>query len=103
MSIKSPIPLPPIEEPYIDIKTGRLAKRWFDYERSVDEALRKMVAMTQPVTVAKLPATATPGDFAFASNGRKTGEGAGAGTGVFVFFDGTAWRVASAGAATVTA
>lgn len=33
-----------------------------------------------------------PGRIAFATNGRKPGEGAGAGTGVLVSHDGTAWR-----------
>ena len=38
------------------------------------------------------------GSQAFASNGRKNGEGAGAGTGVLVFFDGTAWKACDTGA-----
>jgi hypothetical protein len=41
--------------------------------------------------VASLP-TATAGLIAFASNGRKVGEGAGSGTGTMVYADGTAWR-----------
>ena len=44
-------------------------------------------------TVAGLPAGAA-GYQAYATNGRKSGEGAGAGTGVPVFHDGTAWRTA---------
>lgn len=48
-------------------------------------------------TVAGLPAGST-GDTAYASNGRKNGEGAGAGTGVLVFKDGTAWRACDTGA-----
>lgn len=45
------------------------------------------------VTVANLPAAASnTGAFAYATNGRKNGEGVGAGTGVPVFSDGTAWR-----------
>ena len=39
-------------------------------------------------TVAALPATAATGQLAFASNGRKPGEGGGAGTGITVFFNG---------------
>jgi hypothetical protein len=54
------------------------------------------IVMGSPVrlpsyVVASLPAAAA-GDTAFASNGRKSGEGAGAGTGVQVYYDGTAWR-----------
>lgn len=37
--------------------------------------------------VAALPATAANGQWAFATNGRKPGEGVGAGTGVPVFFN----------------
>ena len=48
-------------------------------------------------TVAALPA-GTAGETAFASNGRKNGEGAAAGTGVLVFHDGTAWRACDTGA-----
>lgn len=48
-------------------------------------------------TVAGLPAGST-GDIAYASNGRKNGEGAGLGTGVMVFKDGTAWRACDTGA-----
>lgn len=38
------------------------------------------------------------GSQAYASNGRKNGEGAGLGTGVLVFYDGTAWRACDTGA-----
>lgn len=38
------------------------------------------------------------GSMAFASNGRKNGEGVGAGTGVLVFYDGNAWRACDTGA-----
>jgi hypothetical protein len=40
-------------------------------------------------TVAALPATASAGTYAWASNGRKPAEGAGAGTGVPVFWNPT--------------
>jgi hypothetical protein len=49
-------------------------------------------------TVANLPTDVTAGQTAYASNGRKAGEGAGAGTGVLVFRDGTAWRACDTGA-----
>jgi len=45
-------------------------------------------------TVANLP-TGTAGMIAYASNGRKGGEGAGTGTGVPVYFSNAAWRVYS--------
>ena len=49
-------------------------------------------------TVAGLPA-GTAGDIAYASNGRKAGEGAASGTGVLVFKDGSAWIAVDTGAA----
>ena len=49
-------------------------------------------------TVATLPTAGTSRRMAYASNGRKNGEGAGAGTGVIVFDDGTAWRACDTGA-----
>lgn len=48
-------------------------------------------------TVAGLPAGAVA-RVAFATDGRKNGEGAGAGTGVMVFHDGAAWRACDTGA-----
>lgn len=48
-------------------------------------------------TVAGLPAVGA-GKVAYASNGRKNGEGPGAGTGVLVFSDATAWRACDTGA-----
>jgi hypothetical protein len=47
--------------------------------------------------VADLPAVGV-GQVAYASNGRKNGEGAGSGTGVLVFSDATAWRACDTGA-----
>jgi hypothetical protein len=52
--------------------------------------------------VAALPAKATEGDWAYALNGRKPGEGAGAGTGVPCFWSGTHW-IAVTSSAAVTA
>jgi hypothetical protein len=48
-------------------------------------------------TVATLP-TGVEGDVAYASDGRKAGEGAGVGTGVMVFKDATAWIAVDTGA-----
>lgn len=50
-------------------------------------------------TVAGLPAAPPAGALAYASNGRKTGEGVSAGTGVPVYYSAGAWRVFSADAA----
>lgn len=48
-------------------------------------------------TVANLPSGAA-GRMAYASNGRKNGEGSGAGTGVLVFHDGSSWKACDTGA-----
>lgn len=48
-------------------------------------------------TVALLPAVGVA-KLAYATNGRKNGEGAGAGTGVLVFSDATNWRACDTGA-----
>ena len=48
-------------------------------------------------TVDTLPSRPIEGDTAYASNGRKNGEGAGAGTGVLVFFDGSNWIACDSG------
>jgi hypothetical protein len=47
-----------------------------------------------PFTVARLPLLPTPvsGTIAYATNGRKQGEGVGAGTGVPVYFSAGFWR-----------
>jgi hypothetical protein len=50
-------------------------------------------------TVASLPTPGTAGRVAFATNGRKPGEGAGAGTGVVVSDDGTNWIASGTGLA----
>lgn len=47
--------------------------------------------------VASLP-SGVAGQLAFATDGRKNGEGGGSGTGVLVFHDGTAWRASDTGA-----
>lgn len=47
-------------------------------------------------TVAGLP-TGSAGRIAFATNGRKNGEGSGSGTGVLVFHDSVAWRACDTG------
>jgi hypothetical protein len=47
------------------------------------------------LTVAVLGTTGVEGQIAYATNGRKTGEGSGAGTGVPVYFSQGEWRVYS--------
>jgi len=54
--------------------------------------IRAKVPVESPVyTVATLPSGVSAGATAYASNGRKSGEGAGAGTGVPVYWGGAAW------------
>lgn len=55
-----------------------------------DVTLRLYVAVT---TVATLPASAALGAWAFATDGRNSGEGAAAGTGCPVCWNGSLWRI----------
>jgi hypothetical protein len=48
--------------------------------------------------VAMLPTAANAGDWAYATDGRKTGEGSGAGTGVPVWWSNTGWYAVDSGA-----
>lgn len=48
--------------------------------------------------VAGLPTDKTVGDWAYATDGRKAGEGAGSGTGLPVWWDGTNWKAVDTGA-----
>ncbi|MGI8839952.1 MAG: hypothetical protein ACR2F8_04075 [Caulobacteraceae bacterium] len=58
------------------------------------------VALYAAVTsVALLPASANLGDWAFALDGRKAGEGAGAGSGTPAWWDGANWIAPDSGAA----
>lgn len=81
----------------------RLFSRYWDTLASAIEAATGITDGTGPpvtvssYTVATLPAVGR-GQIAYASNGRKNGEGAGSGTGVMVFSDATAWRACDTGA-----
>lgn len=75
--------------------TSAIATPGFTVDPDGDTTMR--TAKVSSFTVAALP-TGSAGMVAFASNGRKNGEGAGSGTGVLVFHDGTAWRACDTGA-----
>jgi hypothetical protein len=78
-------------------------QQWFtsgtERMRMTSASVKASVPFEAPsYTVAGLPVATTAGRVAYASNGRKNGEGAAAGTGVLVFSDGTAWRACDTGA-----
>lgn len=98
MTIRVPQKLLEPNIAWFDPATGRPTTVFYGYMLELDRAVRRIAAITSPVTVASLPAGATAGDLAFASNGRKNGEGGGSGTGVLAFYDGTAWRAVDTGA-----
>jgi|SRR6185312_6682252 len=100
--INQPIPMPDYRQPFVDPKTGLITKPWYDYKRSVDEALRKILGESRPVTAANLPTAGNAGALAFVSDGRKSGETAGNGTGVLAYDDGTAWRATDTSATVAT-
>lgn len=67
---------------------------------TADDAVAPLVGSLSPqklprYTVATLPtgANAVEGQLAFATNGRRTGQGAAAGTGVPCYFSAGSWRV----------
>lgn len=68
--------------------TGHLTKFAFDWLFAV----HRQVNVPQSFEVDSLPTNLQPGALAFASNGRKVGEGLGAGTGTIAYFDGAQWR-----------
>lgn len=65
---------------------------------TADTDVMARLFQTASFTVATLPTAGTAARIAYASDGRKNGEGVGAGTGVLVFDDGTAWRACDTGA-----
>lgn len=88
------MPVPHRNQPIAD-KSGMVDDHW---HRFFDEIYTQSGTIRLPrFTVANLP-TALGGEIAFATDGRKNGEGAGSGTGVLVFHDGTAWRACDTGA-----
>jgi len=73
-------------EPLVDPQSGRVSREWY-------RVLKLLEAVAVPeYTVAALPAKMQRSRLAFATDGRKAGEGVGAGTGVLVYDDGVAWR-----------
>lgn len=97
MSLRKPTRLPDPTFPWFEPRTGIPTKAVYEYFRDLDFTMRALIAQQDPVTVANLP-VGTAGDLAFASNGRKAGEGAGNGTGVLVFNDGADWIAVDTGA-----
>lgn len=69
-------------------------KIWTDWFRALRATLVNKPFELATFTVAGLPSSPAPrsGSIAYASDGRKVGEGAGAGTGVTAYFSGGNWR-----------
>jgi hypothetical protein len=76
------------------------ANKVFGFLRTSDNIFQAQNVMpgVSTYTVANLPTDVQANQIAYASNGRKAGEGAGSGTGVLVFRDTTAWRACDTGA-----
>ena len=76
------------------------ANKVFGFLRTADNIFQSQNVMpgVSTYTVAGLPSDVQANQIAYASNGRKNGEGPGAGTGVLVFRDGSAWRACDTGA-----
>lgn len=65
---------------------------WFSRRETLTAILTWMQGQVPTYTVANLPASATEGQYAFASDGLKQSESTGNGTGVPVYFSGGVWR-----------
>jgi hypothetical protein len=80
--------------------SANAATKVFGFLNSADNIFQSQNAMpgVSTYTVANLPTNVQANQIAYASNGRKNGEGSGAGTGVLVFRDGSAWRACDTGA-----
>jgi hypothetical protein len=76
------------------------ANKVFGFLRTADNIFQSQNVMpgVSTYTVSGLPTDVQANQIAYASNGRKNGEGSGAGTGVLVFRDGSAWRACDTGA-----
>ena len=70
-------------------QNGSLTQPWQLWMNNIHLLLK---LQGQSFTVASLPNGTYSSQSAFASNGRKSGEGAGAGTGIPAWWDGTMWR-----------
>ena len=62
------------------------------FQKGVPETMLGNFTVANLPTASSTPISASAGDTAYATNGRKNAEGAGSGTGVLCYFDGTAWR-----------
>jgi hypothetical protein len=75
---------------------GRWKIYWFNF-------LQTLANYPAVYTVAGLPVSSTAGSIAYASNGRKPGEGSGSGSGVLVYYDSTGAWISVHSAVAVTA
>lgn len=83
----STLPPPP------DSNTPSSSYIWGDWFQRVWKIVQPGALVSY--TSVTLPASATSGSVAYASNGRKSGEAAGSGTGVPVYFSSGHWRTFS--------
>lgn len=87
----------PTQAALIDPRTGRASMLFTRLWDALANAIGgNLPIQVYSVGVASLP-DPSPGLVAYASDGRKHGEGAGAGTGVLVFSDATNWCACDTG------
>jgi hypothetical protein len=88
------VPIPTDQIP-LDTKTGRWKLYWWSF-------LEALANYPSAYNVAGLPVSSAAGSIAYASDGRKPGEGAGSGSGVLVYYDSTGAWISVHSAAAVT-
>ena len=69
-------------------KDGKISRDFLKYTQNLETRISQLT----PFKVVQLPTAPGEGSIAFATNGRKQGEGAGAGTGVPCYYSNGLWR-----------
>jgi hypothetical protein len=83
--------------PWVDVRTGRPTREFYQYMLEFDARVRSLIETTEPVAYADLPGAGNAGAVLFVQDGLKDGESAGSGTGVLAYDDGANWVAVDTG------
>lgn len=84
---------------WIDPRSGRPSREYYQYLRAVDARVRALIDGAPSVAFADLTNGLRNGELAFVTDGLKAGESSGSGTGVLAYWDGSNWIAVDSGAA----